>query len=823
MVYYAEESSAGARARHSLCSDQDVNQKAIELLEFPRIRAQLASYCGFSASKELALALEPTADAILVARRLALTSEAARVLDLSPNLSVGGAHDVRPAVERARLGGMLDAEELLATRATAVSARMIRATVGKLGNVAPGLADLAELIGEFPALESEIGRCLNDTGDVLDAASPDLARIRSEIRVAHQRLLDRLHDLVYGGAHRHALQEPLITMREGRYVVPVRSDARGQLRGLIHDQSSSGQTVYVEPFETVELNNRWRQLQIEETHEIERIIRMLSDLVAANADGLVAAVAGLAEIDLQLAKARLAAAQRAAEPTLEIGDGASDQRGLRLINARHPLLHGTIVPTTIRLGDDFRVMVITGPNTGGKTVALKTAGLLTLMAQAGLHVPADSGSQIHLFQDVLADIGDEQSIEQSLSTFSSHMRNVVAVVRVADRDTLVLLDEVGAGTDPAEGSALARAVLRRLLDRGAWVIASTHYTELKAFAHDVDGMVNASVEFDPVTLAPTYRLQIGLPGKSNALAIAARLGLDPDVLADAGRMVDEGQVQVENLLAGINAERQRAEDLLSTLEGERKMVQRVRAELEQRLRAIDDERREVLRQARREADAELAELRAQLRRAASLLQRQERSRSELAEVSRAIEEAGRQALAKPTRAVASLPDLPASRQPSVGRPLAVGDWVRLLSLGREGQITGLIADGSVVEVQVGNFKLRAALHDVERTAASSPATAAAGGYTTGRSVWSLESRPVPEHQIDLRGWRAEQVGPELEQYLNDAYMARLPNVRIVHGKGTGVLRQVVREHLAESSLVERFEAAEPRDGGEGVTIAHLAV
>ncbi|MGH2459180.1 MAG: endonuclease MutS2, partial [Chloroflexota bacterium] len=404
-----------------------MNQKATELLEFPRVRAQLAASCGFSASKELALALAPSTDGVLVARRLALTSEAVRVLDLSPSLNVGGAHDVRPAVERARLGGLLDAEDLLATRATVVSGRVLRATVGKLGNLAPGLADLAEMIREFPGLESEIGRCLSDTGDVLDSASPELTKIRSEIRVAHQRLLDRLHDLVYGAAHRHALQEQLITMREGRYVVPVRSDARGQLRGLIHDQSSSGQTVYVEPFETVELNNRWRQLQIEETHEIERIMRMLTDLVAGNADGLVSTVEGLAEIDLQLAKARLAAAQQAVEPALETGLGAPGQRGLRLINARHPLLHGKIVPTTIRLGDDFQVMVVTGPNTGGKTVALKTAGLLTLMAQAGLHVPADSGSQIHLFQDVLADIGDEQSIEQSLSTFSSHMRNVVEV------------------------------------------------------------------------------------------------------------------------------------------------------------------------------------------------------------------------------------------------------------------------------------------------------------------------------------------------------------------------------------------------------------
>ncbi|HVC32395.1 MAG TPA: endonuclease MutS2 [Chloroflexota bacterium] len=799
-----------------------MNQKAIELLEFPEIRAQLASFCGFSASKELAQALEPTADGVLVARRLALTSEAVRVLNLSPNLSVGGARDVRPSVERARLGGLLDAEALLAIRATAASARVMRATIGRLDQLAPGLVDLADRLDEFPSIENEVGRCLGDTGDVLDSASPALGRIRADARNAHQRLLDRLHDLVYGGAYRTALQESLITMREGRYVVPVRSDSRGQLRGLIHDQSSSGQTVYVEPFETVDLNNRWRQLQIEEAHEIERIMRVLSDLVAASADSLIATVTAMAEIDLQLAKARLATAHRAVEPLLELGSGQAGQRGLHLVNARHPLLRGKVVPITVRLGDDFQVMVITGPNTGGKTVALKTAGLLSLMAQAGLHLPADSGSQVHLFQDVMADIGDEQSIEQSLSTFSSHMRNVVEVVRVSGRNTLVLLDEVGAGTDPAEGSALARAVLRRLLDRGAWVIATTHYTELKAFAHDIDGLINASVEFDPQTLAPTYRLQIGLPGKSNALAIAARLGLDADVLADAGQMIDAGQVQVENLLEGIHAERRRAEELLATLDAERKAVQRVRAELDQRLRGIDDERREVLRQARQEADSELAELRAQLRQAATLLQRQERTRGELTTAAQALETAGRQVLAKPLRGTPTLPDLPTIQRASVTRPLAVGDWVRVLRLGRDGQVTGLAADGGAVEVQAGNFKLRVALHEVERTEARQPAEVATSSASSGASIWNLEARTMPERQIDMRGWRAEQVVPELEQYLSDACMAGLPSVRIVHGKGTGVLRQVVREYLAESSMVERFEPADLRDGGEGVTIAHLA-
>ncbi len=829
-----------------------MNQKTLDLLEFPRIRADLASHCGFSISKELALALEPTADAVLVVRRLALTSEAVRVLNVSPNLTTGGARDVRPAVERARRGGILDPQELLAIQSTIGAARVVRNAVTRLSETAPGLADLAQQIVDLPGVEAEIGRCLSEAGDVLDSASPELQRIRSDVRAAHQRLLDRLHDIVYGGQYKTALQEPLITMREGRYVVPVRSDSRGQLRGLIHDQSSSGQTVYVEPLVTVELTNRWRQLQLEEAHEVERILRALSALVANVADHLDNGVTALGEIDLNLAKARLAEVQRAVEPFLEVkptrgqrrpsGDPAGPPvavasaiqvatpeerppgaRGLRLINARHPLLRGNVVPISLRLGDDFQVMVITGPNTGGKTVALKTAGLLTLMAQAGLHIPASSGSQVHVFDEILADIGDEQSIEQSLSTFSSHMRNVVGVVERADQNSLALLDEVGAGTDPAEGSALARAILRRLLERGAWVIATTHYTELKAFAHDTPGLTNASVEFDAETLAPRYRLHIGLPGKSNALAIAARLGLAAEVLADASTMLDQGQVQMENLVAGLQEERRKADEVLAAADQERRAALEARRILEERLRNIDAERRDVLRQARRDADAELADLRAQLRQAATALQRAERSRADLNAAAQALDLAGRRAAPKPVRASGTVTAvLPEIQPPPTNVPLAVGDTVRVRSLGQTGQVAALLGDGEGVEVQFGTFKLKTTKDELEWLS-QAPAEPRAPANYAGTTIFNVAQRTMPELQIDLRGWRAEQVVPELERYLNDAYMANLPSVRIVHGKGTGVLRQVVRDYLASTGLVERFEAAEQREGGEGATVAYLAV
>jgi DNA mismatch repair protein MutS2 len=827
-----------------------MNAKALDLLEFPRIRAQLAASCGFSVSKDLAEALEPSADPVLVARRLTLTSEAARVLNVSPNLTTGGARDIRPSVERARRGGILDPHEFLSAQATISAGRTVRNTVSRLSSQAPGLADLAGLIRDCPELEREINRCIGETGEVLDSASPDLGRIRADIRTAHQRLMDKLHDIVYGGSYKNALQEPLITMREGRYVVPVRSDSRGQLRGLIHDQSSSGQTVYVEPLVTVELTNKWRQLQLEEQHEVERILRALSGTVGANADALESTVVALGEIDLNLAKARLAEQHRAVEPLLEVapkrrsagrGPSGGDRspsigpspasaseasagvlRGLRLINARHPLLKGNVVPINLRLGDDFRVMVITGPNTGGKTVALKTAGLLTLMAQAGLHIPATSGSQVRVVDDILADIGDEQSIEQSLSTFSSHMRNVVGIVSAAGENTLALLDEVGAGTDPAEGSALARAILRRLLDSGAWVIATTHYTELKAFAHDTPGMTNASVEFNAETLAPTYRLDIGLPGKSNALAIAGRLGLDPGVLAAASGMLDSGQIQVENLVAGLQAERKRADEILADAEAERQAARRLREDLVGRLRAIEAERGEILRRARRDAEVELADLRSQLRQAAAALQRQERGRGELVAAAQAVEAAGRQVLAKPLPPVVPV-EVPTVQSPTETGAWGVGDSVRVASLDQEGRISALVGDGDTVEVQLGNFKLRTSREDVEWLGRAPGDATASTSYPSGPSIWSTSQRAVPELQLDLRGWRAEQVAPELDRYLNDAYAAGLPSVRIVHGKGTGVLRQVVREHLGQTRLVDRFELADQRDGGEGVTIAWLAL
>ncbi len=510
---------------------------------------KVAREAAFSASKELVKELQPTPNLEEARHRQAFTTEAYRLIELRADAGVQGAHDIRPQVTRASREGVLNPSDLLEVLSTIQSATYISRLTEKLDPESfPLLHQLGADIPQRPHLARRIEETISQEGEVLDTASPALRKLRFDIRGANQRLQDRLRTLVreFG----NALQEPIVTIRSDRYVVPVRAESRGQVRGIVHDQSASGATVFIEPMVIVELNNKLRQLQIEEHQEIERILRQLSLEIGREADALKLDVELLAQFDLHLAKARYGRIMRCTEPRL------NNAGIINLRNARHPLLTGKVVPIDFHLGHEFSMVVITGPNTGGKTVALKTVGLLTLMAQAGLHIPADEHSEIAVFEEVFADIGDEQSIEQSLSTFSSHLSRIIEILRRIEQEihreapdirgkmsatlvgspesrrlrALVLLDELGAGTDPSEGSALARAILTFLLERHVTTVATTHYSELKAFAHEQPGVVNASVEFDIETLSPTYRLSIGLPGRSNALAIANRLGLDERII-----------------------------------------------------------------------------------------------------------------------------------------------------------------------------------------------------------------------------------------------------------------------------------------------------
>src|SRR5437588_2017285 len=593
----------------------DERSFAIETLEFVAVRDMLARHASFSAGKELALALEPTPILEEARRRQATTQEALKLPGLRPGLHLGGVHDIRPAAERAKVGGSLGAAELLDIASTVRAARAWRRGLAPLQDETPALLEIAEaFLSDSPGLVEDIQDAISESGEVLDAASPALGRIRAELRGAHDRLVTRLREIMAAPPFRDVVQDPVVTQRNGRYVIPIRAESRGQVPGIVHDQSASGATLFVEPIAVVEMANRWRTLILDEEHEVERILRALSQEVGEQAEGLASSVEGLAQIDLARASAGLAEQQRATAPQLLGLPRPAGQVVLRLVSARHPLLSGNVVPISLELGADFDVLLITGPNTGGKTVALKTAGLLSLMAQSGLFIPADDGSQVAVFERVQADIGDEQSLQQSLSTFSSHISRIVRMLRDADSCSLILLDELGAGTDPQEGAAIARALLDFLRERGAYVIATTHYPELKSYAETTPRVQNASVEFDVQTLSPTYRLMIGTPGRSNALLIAERLGMPSAVLDTARTYVSPQARETEALLDEIARERTVAEDARARALKEAAQAATLKVRARALLREAEKKHRDVWEQAQVAADAELSDLRREAQR-----------------------------------------------------------------------------------------------------------------------------------------------------------------------------------------------------------------
>jgi DNA mismatch repair protein MutS2 len=826
-----------------------IAEQTLYTLEFPKIREQLARHTAFGASRELAQTLQPATDTPTVRRRLAETSEARDLLGDFPDLSIGGARDVRRAAQHAARGGILDGPSLLEVAGTLGAARALRTRLLKLDATRyPLLIELAGFLPLLQPIEDAILRAIGDDGMVLDSASAALGTIRREIRIAFARLQEKLQNLIANSTIAGALQEPIITVRNGRYVIPVKAASRRTVRGLVHDQSSSGATLYIEPMATVELNNRWRELQSAEEEEVQRILAALSDQIGAAANQIVEAVVTLATIDFAFARAKYAEALRCTAPEVATeGAGHTDDAATDpdvrlevttapffLTNARHPLLEQrTVVPTTLWLGGDFRLLLITGPNTGGKTVALKTAGLLALMAQAGLHIPADAPSRLPVFAHIFADIGDEQSIEQSLSTFSSHMTTIISVLRAleaeaidediwdADRydllsearpPALVLFDELGAGTDPVEGAALARAIIERLLELEVFGIATTHYAELKAFAYTTPGVQNASVEFDVETLAPTYRLSIGLPGRSNALAIAARLGLDSALVERARSTLAREDAAVEDLLAGIHKERDAAAAALQRAEELRTDAEKYRDRLEHELRTFEERREAEATAARQALDDELREVRGQLRRLRDEFRSVTLSRQWLEEAEQRIQSADTQVRAarqQPERSTA-----PAA--PAAPRPIQPGDTVLVRSVGLRGDVVSVDPDDGQAQVQVGGFRMTVDLRELSREKAAAPEKPV---YRQERSV-VVPAAPDVGMTFDMRGWRAGEVADKLDRYLNDAYLAGLHQVRIIHGKGTGALRQVVRDMLQTHPLVTGYTGG-GRDGGDGVTVASL--
>jgi DNA mismatch repair protein MutS2 len=778
-----------------------ISEKTLHTLEFDKILARLEEYASFSAGKEAVLALRPSTDMVQVEGLLDQTSEARLLLETRPSTHLGGAHDVRPAIRRAEVGAVLTPEELLQVGGTLGASARIRSAVLRSDIEAPWLRAQAEAMAENHPFVDALAQTFSERGEILDGASPALRRIRSDIRSAQGRLIDRLNSMVASSEYRTALQEAIVTMRNGRYVVPVKQDARSKVPGVVHDQSASGQTVFVEPLVVTEMNNRLKELELAERREIERILSELSSRVAAQAPALRTTVEALAAVDVAFARARYAATLRASRPTVNV------EGRVLLINARHPLLQGNVVPITVPLGEHYRILVITGPNTGGKTVALKTVGVLSAMAQAGMHIPADDASMVNVFDKIFSDIGDEQSIEQSLSTFSSHQRTIVEMLPDIDDSSLVLLDELGAGTDPAEGSALARSLLTTLLESSARGVVTTHFSELKTFAHEKEGAENASVEFNVRTLSPTYRLVVGLPGRSQALAIARRLGMPEKILERARQNVSTGAVRVEKLLSQIQWERaemgrlyQRARELHADA---RKLRDRFKSELQE----VAREREAILDVAREEAATVVREARSRLRlieseaKTAASRREQRDLRARVEE----IQESAGAALRSPVG------DRPTSSAP-VLETLRAGATVQVLSLGQEGTVT-TVQDGEA-EVQLGQFKLRLPVEDLR---VISP-----GESRRERVVEFHQTRAAPPVEIDVRGWRADDAVRELDQYLHDSYVNGQSTVRIIHGKGTGALRRAIRDQLHDHPLVQSYQSEDAKQGGDGVTVVKLA-
>jgi len=786
--------------------------KSIALLEFPLVRERLAAATGFPPGRRLAEALLPSPDPVLVTIGLEETSQVRALLAERPSVGIGGAHDVGPAVDRAARGGRLDAAQFAAIAQTLEAGSRLRDVLAD--DRRSLLHELARSLHPLPGLRSTLERSFDPAGELLDTASPRLGALRRATRHAYERLRTRLEQLVHSSDVGGALQDPIVTLRNGRYVIPVRADARSRVKGIVHDASGSGQTLFVEPLVAVELGNAWREAQLAEAAEVERILDELSAVVGSQAGLIDETLGALARFDFWSAKARLAEEMDAvrAEPAA--------RAEIVLKGARHPGLSGRVVPIDVELGTDFRALIVTGPNTGGKTVTLRTIGLLVLMHQAGLHVPADPGSRLPVLVDLFADIGDEQSVAQSLSTFSGHLRSIVRIAAAAGPATLVLLDELGAGTDPTEGSALAQALLDHFLRTGALVAATTHYAELKVYAHTTPDVRNASVEFDLETLSPTYHLRIGLPGGSQAFAIAERLGLPASIVGDARSRLSEGQQAFEETLASI-----RAADVATREALDRARAAERRAAESQRV--ADEERR----RARRERDEAVAVARADAERIVEDLR---------ADVSGARRRLERETVTGPAldqvveRAEARLERLPAPAPAAAPVPQAepvawrVGARARSRSGGWEGRIVALERGGRRATLEVGGMRVTAPTAELELPGAQdgeasrvSRPDGATAEAASGISRLRLDRARTVASSLDVRGARVDEALGVVERYLEDAALASLDRVIIIHGLGTGALRDAVRAAASAHPLVRSVRAGERGDGGDGATVVTL--
>lgn len=781
-----------------------MDQRNLSRLEYPKIIALLQECASFGIGRELAGQLKPATDRAQILQTQKETSEAKLILRREPDLPLGGMRDIRKLLRKVAIGGILEPSELLEIGDMLFAMKRLKLFFRDKGEMYPIMSELAGNLCVLRELEERIKDSIEPGGEVADKASPELRRLRHRIRDLQVSLKDKMDSIIRSAEFQKYLQEPIVTMRGDRYVVPVKQEYRSHFPGIIHDQSASGATLFIEPVAAVEKNNELRQAMAEEKQEIIRVLTALTNQVRAGLEEIGAGVATAGTIDFLMAKGKLSHQMDAGEPLV------SQSQKIILKGARHPLLKGRAVPINVWLGEDFGILVITGPNTGGKTVALKTVGLLVLMAQSGLHIPAESGSETGVFSTVFADIGDEQSIEQSLSTFSSHMTNIIKILADVDCKSLALFDELGAGTDPTEGAALAMAILDYLDQRQVRVIATTHYSELKAFAFNRPGVENASVEFDITTLRPTYKLNIGQPGSSSAFEIAARLGLPEHIISVARQSLSAEDIQVTELIRELEDNRRTSELDRDEALRLKKELQKLREEYEDKLHKLSAKRSEIMEKARSEAGEMLRKARLE---ADSLIQ----------EIKEAAARANdRQALGQAQNARSRLKKIRYDQDETdqLGAPGSVPQEVRpgqevfLPKYNQHGYVVSAADSNGVAIVQVGIMKMNLPLTELRLQKAQQVIETGAPKVMAGKAQ-------EIKTELDLRGLTVDEAMESVEKYLDDAYLAGLPKAYLIHGKGTGALRKAITGLLSGHRFVKNHRLGQYGEGGTGVTVVEL--
>jgi len=794
-----------------------LNEHTLSVLEFSKIKNQLKEKISTAAGELIVESITPKTDLQQIINTQRETTEMREIISYEGTPPFSRLEDIGSELKRSAIkGSILDAKKVIKILKVLKTSRLIKKFLLNTKEKYPLTRERAEKIRTFSQLEEEIIQCIDEDGVVLDRASPELKKIRRDIIKKEQALKNKLETIIRSSRFAAIIQEPLITVRQNRYVIPVKQEKKAKFPGIVHDKSDSGATLFIEPFVVVELNNLLRQLIKDEEQEILKILQRITSLIGERAQEINDSVLSLGEIDFIYARAVLANNMKAVEPILN-QDGF-----INLIQARHSLLQGPVVPININLGKVFNILVITGPNTGGKTVTLKTVGILTLMAQCGLHIPAAEGSEISIFKKIFCDIGDEQSIEQNLSTFSSHMKYIVQILREADSESLVLLDELGAGTDPTEGAALGMAVLDFLSKERSRVIATTHHDSLKTYAYLTKGVCNARVEFDEETLKPTFEISIGLPGKSCAFIIAQKLGLASEVVSQAQSFLSQEKIKTDNLIEKIEEDRKLIEKEKNLIEVVKEESVEIRDRLEKELSKIEENRKEIILKTYREAEKILRETQNSAEKIIERLNKKKVLRKE-----------SKGPLLEQMRAISKeIQDEIVKIKPEKGliknQNIEIGDYVLVKSLNKKGIILSISTKSEKCKVQIDNMKMLVSIFDIEKVDKLDKAPEkyshignGSDRGLSGRNSFSLSKIKTFRNEISIRQLTIEEAQPVLEKYLDDAYLLGVSPVYIIHGKGKGILRDEVKKMLDKISYIKSFRTGDTKEGGIGVTVAYL--